>query len=109
VEKHWGDWKPGDVQGGDPAGAAAARPRLRARALADETLPWVDVAFHAPAFSETDKEYAALDLLMDLTFGPTSDLYKRLVEDTRRWTSSSRTTPGTADPHCHRRGARART
>jgi zinc protease len=44
------------------------------------TLPWVTLAFHGPAFSESDAEYAALDMLLDLQFGRTSDLYRRLVE-----------------------------
>ncbi len=54
------------------------------------TLPWVAVAFHAPAFSETGKDWAALDILVDLTFGPTSDLYKRLVEDEQKVDRSAR-------------------
>jgi zinc protease len=44
------------------------------------TLPWVTVAFHGPAFSETEKEFSAVNMLLDLNFGPTSDLYKRLVQ-----------------------------
>ena len=48
------------------------------------TLPWVAVAFHGPAFSETSREWAALDILSDLAFGPTSALYKRLVEDEQK-------------------------
>ncbi|MDZ7728069.1 MAG: insulinase family protein [Dehalococcoidia bacterium] len=39
-----------------------------------------DPGFHGPAFSDTEKDYAALDLLLDLYFGPTSELYRRLVE-----------------------------
>ena len=38
------------------------------------------MAFHGPAFSETKKDLPALDALFDLAFGPTSDLYKKLVE-----------------------------
>ena len=44
------------------------------------TLPWVSVAFHGPAFSTSERDYAALDLLLELQFGETSDLYQRLVE-----------------------------
>ena len=42
------------------------------------------VAFHGPAFSETQKDSAAIDLLMDINFGPTSDLYKQLVEQEQK-------------------------
>ena len=64
----------------DPAGAAREGPGRRARPWPSDTLPWVVVAFHGPAFSETKKDLPALDALFDLTFGPTSDLYKKLVE-----------------------------
>ena len=42
------------------------------------------VAFHGPAFSETKKDLPAIDTLFDLSFGPTSDLYKRLVEQEQK-------------------------
>jgi zinc protease len=52
------------------------RGRSRARDPGTPTLPWVSVAFHGPAFSDDrTKEWAALDILSDLTFGPTSELY----------------------------------
>ena len=38
------------------------------------TLPWVTVAFHGPAFSESQPDWAALDMLLDLYFGETSEL-----------------------------------
>ena len=64
VEKYWGDWKRGQLHGGDPAGAGAEGAGLRARALGRApTLPWVTVAFHGPAFSETEKDFAAIDML----------------------------------------------
>ena len=44
----------------------------------------MSVAFHAPAFSETSREWAALDILSDLAFGQTSALYKKLVEDEQK-------------------------
>ena len=44
----------------------------------------VTVAFRGPGFSTKDKDFAALDLLLDLTFGETSDLYKRLVEQEQK-------------------------
>ena len=76
----------GWVEGGrhgadpDPPGAGAQRPALRARAVAEQrTLAYVTIAFPTPAFSETMNDLAAIDLLGSLYFGPTSELYKRLV------------------------------
>ena len=46
---------------------------------ASPTLPYVSVAYRAPAFSETEKDNAALDLLSAIVFGENSDLYQKLV------------------------------
>jgi zinc protease len=43
------------------------------------TLPWIAVGFHAPAFSDRDPDWAALDLLSYLGFSSNSDLYQKLV------------------------------
>ena len=50
----------------------------------DKTLPWVSIAFHGPAFSEVNKDLAAVDALADLNFGQTSEVYKRLVEQEQK-------------------------
>ena len=81
VEKHWGGWSAG---GGEteaiPREPTATHPVLAHVAWTSATLPWVSIGFHGPAFSESNPEFAALDVLLDLTFGETSDLYQRLVE-----------------------------
>ena len=108
VEKYWGGWKRGDYKVDIPAEPLARGPVYAHVPWTSSTLPWVSVAFHAPAFSETDKEYAALDLLMDLTFGPTSDLYKRLVEDEQKVDQLFPYYPGGADPHLATTAARVK-
>ncbi len=80
VERYFGKWKPG--AGGKveipreppPAGPVHAHVPWKT-----QTLPMVAVAFHGPAFSETSKDWAATDLLFDLCFDETSDLYRKLV------------------------------
>jgi len=108
VEKHWGGWKPGDYKVQIPQEPLPRGPVYAHVPWPTDTLPWVTVAFHAPAFSETEKEYAALDLLMDLTFGPTSDLYKRLVEDTQKVDQLFPYYPGNADPYLATTAARVK-
>ena len=81
VERHWGSWERGSFSVDVPQ-----EPPSRASVTAHvqwpvETLPWVTVGFHGPAFSEIEPDFAALDMLFDLEFGRTSDLYRRLVED----------------------------
>jgi zinc protease len=84
VEKYWGSWKPGAFKVQIPA-----EPEPKAAVYAhvpwqEPTPPWVSVAFHGPAFSETGKDFSAMSVLLDLTFGSTSELYKRLVEQEQK-------------------------
>ncbi len=99
VEKHWGVWKRGTYKVEIPAEPAQTGPVVAHVPWSVQTLTWVTVAFHGPAFSDTQKDFAAMDILMDLTFGPTSDLYHRLVEQEQKvdqlWPSVS----GHADPY----------
>jgi zinc protease len=108
VEKYWGDWKPGTYKVDIPAEPPSRGPVYAHVAWPTPTLPWVTVAFHGPAFSETSKDYVAMDLLMDLTFGPTSELYKRLVEDEQKVDQFFPYYPGTADPQLATAGARVK-
>jgi zinc protease len=80
VEKYWGGWK----EGAAPPTAIPKEPAPKGPLYVhvpwtSETLPYVTVAFPAPAFVETSRDSAALDILSALYFGPTSELYKRLV------------------------------
>ncbi|MDL2717783.1 MAG: pitrilysin family protein, partial [Acidobacteriota bacterium] len=80
VEKYWGGWKKGSHAVTIPQEPPAMGPVYAHVPWPSDTLPWIVVAFHGPAYSETRKDLPALDALFDLTFGPTSDLYKKLVE-----------------------------
>jgi zinc protease len=80
VEKYWGGWKRGSHSVTVPREPPATASVYAHVPWPSDTLTWVTVAFHGPAFSETKKDLPAIDTLFDLSFGPTSDLYKRLVE-----------------------------
>ena len=99
VEKYWGPWKRGTYQAAIPAEPAPKGPVYAHVPWTAETPPWVTVAFHGPAFSETAKDFAAVDLLSDLAFGPTSDLYKRLVEDEQKVDQLFPYAPPNVDPY----------
>ncbi len=79
VKKYFSDWKRGDYQ----VKITAEKPQDAARSKHIEwnspTLPYISVAYRAPAFSETEKDKAALDLLAGIVFGDNSDLYQKLV------------------------------
>jgi zinc protease len=80
VEKYWGGWTSGTAAPPDiPREAATKGPMYVHVPWASDTLPYVTVAFPCPAFVETSKDPAAMDLIAALYFGSTSDLYNRLV------------------------------
>ena len=81
VEKYWGGWKGGTTAATVtiPREPAPKGPQYAHVPWTSDTLPYVSVAFGSPAFVETSLESAAMDILGDLYFGPTSELYKRLV------------------------------
>ena len=80
VEKYWGGWKAGTSAPAQiPREPAPKGPMYVHVPWASDTLPFVSVAFPSPAFVETSKDSAAIDILSALYFGSTSELYKKLV------------------------------
>ena len=79
VKKYFGDWRRGNYTPqipGEPAQTVAREEHIEWPSL---TLPYVDVAFRGPAYSDTEVDHAALDLLQAYAFGENSDLYQKLV------------------------------
>ena len=98
VEKYWSKWQHGTFNVTIPQETTHNGPVYAHVPWTSNTLPYVTVGFHGPAFSETNNESAALDTLTDLEFGETSDLYKRLVEDEQKVDSLFVYTGGNVDP-----------
>ncbi len=84
VETYFGPWERGDFEASIPAEPEPNGPFYAHHEWNTKTAPLVAVSFLGPAFSETEKESAAMDLLLRLTFGQTSDLYRRLVQDEQK-------------------------
>ncbi|MGE5275970.1 MAG: M16 family metallopeptidase, partial [Acidobacteriota bacterium] len=85
VEKYWGGWKPGSgEQVAIPQEPPAKGAQYAHVPWQTPTAPWVTVAFRGPAFSETEKDAAAIDLFMNMNFGATSDVYRKLVEQEQK-------------------------
>mgnify|MGYP000101636243 CR=1 FL=1 len=79
VEKHWGGWQRGKYVAAIPAEPPQQGERKAQVDWPVATLPWLTVAYKVPAYSDSDKETAALDLISALAFGPSSPTYQRLV------------------------------
>jgi zinc protease len=99
VEKHWGGWKPGSYKVEIPQEPSPRGPVYAHVPWEAPTLPLVSVGFHAPAFSFVEKDFAAFDTLMDLNFGATSDIYKRLVEQEQKADQLFTYFPNNVDPY----------
>ena len=79
VKKYWSDWKRGDYKQTIPVEPAQTEARKKHIEWTSATLPHVAVAYRAPAFSETEKDKAALDLMSAIAFGENSAIYQKLV------------------------------
>jgi len=79
VDKFWGNWKRGNYHPDIPVEPVQQGPRENNIDWPSPTLPLIEIAFHGPAYSDTDKDWAALDALATLAFGRNSDLHEKLV------------------------------
>jgi zinc protease len=78
-KKYFGEWKRGSYVPNIPVEPPQTTPRTATVEWNSPTLPWVAIAFKAPAFSDEKIDKPALDLLLPIAFGPNSELYQRLV------------------------------
>lgn len=98
VERYFGPWQRGDFSVQIPQEPPRREPVRCHVEWPAPTLPWLSVAFPGPAFSTTAKDYGALDALLDLFFGETSDLYRELVEEEQKVDQLFPYLPANQDP-----------
>lgn len=98
IEKHWGKWEKGSFTAVIPQEPDGTGAKYKHVTWTSPTLPYLAVAFRNPAFSETDKDNAALDFVSTLWFGPTSDIYKKLVQREQKVDGFSAGNSSNADP-----------
>jgi zinc protease len=79
VKKYYGDWKHGDYVAQIPREPIQDKARSKRIDWDAPTLPIVSVAYRAPAYSDTVKDKACLDLLATIAFGENSDIFQKLV------------------------------
>ena len=99
VEKYWAKWQRGSYKAEVPVEPAPRGAIYKHVPWTSPTLPFVSVAFRAPAFSDTVKDQAALSTLLSLSFGKTSPLYKRLVQDEQKVDQLFDYSPNRVDPN----------
>jgi zinc protease len=99
VEKHWGSWKRGNYKAPIAAEPPQKAPRTATIEWPSPTLPWVTIAYKSPAYTDTEKDSAALDVLSFLAFGESSELYQRLVIDQQKADVLEPVIPDHVDPY----------
>jgi zinc protease len=81
VEALWSGWKPGEQATAVPQEPPATAPLFANAKAPAETPPWLTIGFHGPAFSAASRDYAAFQLLMQLSFGNDSELRRQMLEE----------------------------
>ena len=99
VSRYWGGWKRGSYKPAIPAEPPQTGPRTKHVDWPSPTLPWVVVAFRAPAYSDTEKDGAALDLAAALGFSESSELYQKLVIQEQKVDVLDAENPDRVDPN----------
>jgi zinc protease len=98
IDERWGTWKRGGFKPSIPAEPPQDAPRSAHIDWPTETLPWVAVAYHGPAYTDSSEETAALDAISRLGFGATSPLYQKLVIDEQKVDAMRAGPPNNIDP-----------
>jgi zinc protease len=84
IRQYYLGWQPGYVAPQITPEPAHTRPRDRTVEYAGRTLPRLSINYQAPAWSATDRETVALQVLGRVAFGSNSDIYKKLVIEERK-------------------------
>jgi zinc protease len=79
IERHYGPWKKGPGRPPVPPEPPQKREKRVALGWKSATLPVLLMGFHTPAFSTSNVDIPALEVLSELLFSERAPLYKRLV------------------------------
>jgi zinc protease len=99
VRKHYGPWKRSDYVLVTPEEPPQTEPKRAHFPWPSPTLPRLAVGFHGPAYSDERIDTAALDLLGEIAFSPSSRLYQRLVIREQKCQSLSADFESHRDPY----------
>ncbi len=98
VEKYFGSWKRGSFQTNIPKEPKALGQVYKHVKWDSPTQPWFTLAFHGPADTGKTVDKEALDLLTQIYFGRTSEVYQELVTNKQLADQFYAFTPSKKDP-----------
>ena len=79
IEQHYGAWGAGPARPAIPTEPPQSREQRTTVPWKDASLPMLLIGFPAPAFSTTNIDSVALEVLAELVFAERSPLFRRLV------------------------------
>jgi zinc protease len=79
AKKYYGSWKRGSYTLQVPVEPPQTEERLVEVSWKAQTLPILAIGYHGPAFSDSAVDMPAMDLLSQVVFSQTSDLFRQLV------------------------------
>jgi zinc protease len=79
AKKYYGPWKRGTYTLNVPLDPPQKEEKLINLPWKAKTLPIVSIGYHGPAFSDNTRDMPAMDLLSQVVFSETSELFRKLV------------------------------
>jgi len=98
VDKTFGGWKRGSYHADIPVEPKQQGPREAHVDWPSPTLPMITIAYKGPAYTDANKETAALDVFSTLVFGQNSELYQKLIVREQKLDSLGANSPASVDP-----------
>ncbi len=79
AKKYYGNWKRGTYTLNVPFDSPQKEEKFIDLPWKAKTLPILTISYHGPAFSDSEIDMPAMDLLSQVVFSETSDLFRKLV------------------------------
>lgn len=79
AKKYYGKWQRGSYKLEVPLDPPQTEEKFVNVPWKAKTLPILSIGYHGPAFSDKEIDMPAMDLLSQVVFSPTSELYRKLV------------------------------
>ncbi len=98
VDTSFGAWKRGSYHADIPTEPKQQGPREAHVDWPSPTLPLLTIAYKGPAYTDAQKDTAALDVFSTLVFGQNSELYQKLVVQEQKLDSLGAYAPSEVDP-----------
>ena len=99
VNRYYGSWEKSGYNLVTPEEPAQTKQKRAHYAWPTQTLPRLVIGYHGPAYSDEHIDKAALDLMAEIAFSRSSELYQRLVIEEQKCQSLGASFPDRRDPY----------